>query len=540
MNEAIFTPSPTADQPADPPLLDQPPHVARNLVLGVMLFLALEAAVFRTGFYPQALAPESYAGHVHHFVEWTANHPTSSECEIALFGDSRIAEGFSAKTADNLYPGQGIRFRNFGTPGASLRVQYYLLRQVDPRANRFSTIALALDNYDDLSQSEDLSDRAMDLRFVTELLRYEDAVDFSSSFPSARCQIEAAATCLLKGHAYKLDLQDFLGAPIKRLDIVNSLRGSDFDWAYDYEGRSESLAGVKFDGARLTFPPHATPQQIADLQGRLDQAHRDPVLNSRYRRQWLGRIVDRYRDSPTKLVVLQMPRCPFDWNPSHHPDTTTIDMLRTANNTAVLDRHLFESFEQPEFFGDSLHLNHEGREAFSRQCAAILVQSSATTAKYHDRPPVGNSSLWVESGTGHFELLLEPTAPHMPLADGFYDRDAGVNYVKPEFWFSLPAARGAGIVKVTGYMHPLLARLLPITVTAESNAAGTIKTVITRDGPFEFEVPCTAPADPAKADRIRFTVDKSLSPKSANINNDERALSVGIVKIEYLATSNDK
>ena len=522
-------------------MADQPAHVARNLVLGVMLFLALEAAVFRTGLYPRGLAPDSYAGHIHHFAEWTANHPTSSEVEIALFGDSRIAEGFSAKTADSLYAGQSIRFLNFGTPGASLRVQYYLLRQVDPHANRFNTIALALDNYDELSQSEDLSDRAMDLRFVTELLGYEDAIEFSSSFPSTRGQIEAAASCLLKGHAYKLDLQDFLGAPVKRLDIVNSLRGTDFDWAYEYEGRSESFAGFEFDGTRLTFPPHATPQQIADLQGRLDQVRREPFPNARYRRQWLGRIVDRYRESPTKLVILQMPRGPFDWNPSHRPDTTTIDMLgAAASNIAVLDRHLFESFERPKLFGDSLHLNHEGREAFSKQCAAILAQSLAPPAKQRVRSPTENSSLWVESRPDHFELLLEPTAPHLPLADGFYDRDAGVNYVKPEFWFSLPTARVAGVVKVTGYMHPLLARLLPITVTVESNAAGTVKTVISKDGPFEFEVPCAAPADPAKSDRIRFTVDKSLAPKSANINNDERALSVGIVKVEYLATSLDK
>jgi hypothetical protein len=128
----------------------------------------------------------------------------------------------------------------------------------------------------------------------------------------------------------------------------------------------------------------------------------------------------------------------------------------------------------------------------------------------------------------------------LPLADGFYKRDAGVNYVTPEFWFTLPAARDAGVVKVTGYMHPSLAKILPITMTAKSNAADMVKTVISKDGYFEFEVPCAAPNRPATADRISFTLDKSLVPKSANISNDERALSVGVVKIEYLAKSVDK
>jgi hypothetical protein len=407
MDHVNSTPSPVADQPA---------HVARNFVLGVMLFLALEAAVFRSGLYPKLLTPDSYAGHIHHFVEWTASHPASSEREIALFGDSRIAEGFSARIADSLYAGQGIRFLNFGTPGASLRVQFYLLRQVDPQANRFSSIALALDNYDDLSTSEDLSDRAMDLRFVTELVRYEDAMDFASSFSSARGQTEAAATCLLKGHAYKLDLQDFLESPLQRLKIANALRGSGFDWAYEYTGRPESLAGIEFDGTRLTFPPQATPQQIADLQGRLDEVRREPFPNSRYRREWLGRIVDRYRDSPTKLIVLQMPRGPFDWNPPHRPDTLTIESLRTARNVLVLDRQAFESLEQPKLFRDPLHLNHEGREAFSRQSAAILAQSAATTEKQGGRPPPAESSLWVESRPGL--LQANPGTNRAPLAAG--------------------------------------------------------------------------------------------------------------------------
>jgi|GEM_PF-585051 hypothetical protein len=531
MDHAQSTHSQTADGPA---------HVVRNLVLGVLLFLGIEAAVFRSGVYPQVLTPDSYAGHIHHFVEWTAKNPASSESEIALFGDSRAAEGFSAKIADSLYADQGLRFLNFATPGATLRVQYYLLRQIDPHANRFSTVALGIDNYDDLSTSEDLSDRSMDLRFLTELLRYEDAIEFPSSFPSKRARTEAAATCLLKGHAYKLDLQDFLESPAKRLRIVKPLRDSGFDWGYEYTGRSISLAGFAFDGSRLKFPPTATREQIADLQGRLDQVHYNPLSSARYRREWLGRIVDRYRESPTHLIMLQMPRGPFNWIPAHPADTTTIDSLRTSRNVSILDRHVFEHLENPKFFADSLHLNHEGREAFSRQSAAILAQSTVTSAKRTIGPPAVEPSLWVASGPGNYEMVLEPTAPHMPLAAGFYKRDAGLNYVTPQFWFTLPAARDVGAVKVTGYLNPLLARLLPITMTAKLNDADTAKTLISKDGSFEFEVPCAAPDVPAKADRLSFRVDKTLVPKSANINNDERALSVGIVKIEYMATSVNK
>jgi hypothetical protein len=522
------------------PTVDQPGHVVRNFLLSMMLFLVLEAAVFRSGFYPKWLAPDSYAGRIHHFVNWTANHPASGDSEIALMGDSRVAEGFSAKIADSLYADKGIRFFNLGMPGASLRVQFYLLRQVDPHCNRFNTIALALDNYDDLSQSEDLSNREMDLRFVSELVGYEDAMDFPSSFPSRHCQIEAAATCLLKGHAYKLDLQDFLQSPRKRLNVVNSLRDSDFDWAYEYTGGQENLGAIKFDGHGLTFPPHASQQQIGDLQGRLAEVRRQPFDNSDYRHRWLGRIVDRYRDRRTELIVLQMPRGPFNWTPPHHPATTTIDLLRTERHVNVFDREIFGTLERAALFRDSLHLNHDGREAFSKQCAALLVQPPAATAKPLKPLPTAKPSLWVESEPGRYEAQLEGPAPHLPLADGFYDRGAGVNNIKPEFWFSLPDARGAGVLKLTGYMHPLLARLLPITVTAQVNAQSTVKTMISKDGFFEIEIACAAPVDPTKPDRITFTVDKSLSPKAAGINDDARALSVGIVKIEFLAKPTEK
>jgi hypothetical protein len=524
-------------QSPDSPKTGQPAHVARDLILGVILFLALESALFRSGYYSKLLAPESYAGRVHHFVEWTANHPARGQREVALFGDSRVAEGFSAKIADEVYDGEGIRFLNFGTPGASLRVQYYLLREVDPHANRFDKIAIGLDNYDDLSTSEDLSDRAMDLRFVTELLRYEDVVDFPPSFTSSRGQNDAAATCLLKGHGYKLDLQDFLGSPRKRLETVDSLSDSDFDWAYEYSGRPESLAGVAFDGMRLTFPPSATQEAVADLQGRLNETRRQPFPNGPYRREWLGRIVDRYRDSSTRLIIFQMPRGPFVWKPPHRADTVTVDSLRTVRNVIVIDQNRFSSFERPSLFRDSLHLNQDGREAFSKQCAALIVRSSDGNANGVDHPPTAQSSLWRESEPGNYEAVLEPAAPHLPLADGFYERGAGVNYVKPEFWLTLPPARGAGLVKVTGYMHPLLKRLLPLTVTAEPAAGETVKSVIAKDGWFEFQVSCPAPADLAKSDRVQFTIDKCMAPKAAGIGNDERPLSIGIVKIEFLATS---
>ena len=53
-----------------------------------------------------------------------------------------MAEGFSAKLANEYRPEDGFRFINFGVSGTGDRVWYYLVRDVDPHRDRYAAITI--------------------------------------------------------------------------------------------------------------------------------------------------------------------------------------------------------------------------------------------------------------------------------------------------------------------------------------------------------------------------------------------------------------
>ncbi len=87
---------------------------------------------------------------------------------------------------------------------------------------------------------------------------------------------------------------------------------------------------------------------------------------ARFQREWLGRIVDRYRTSRTKLIFVRLARGPIP-----RPDylvkklSSSIRELAGRPNVVLAPEHLFDALERPENFKDALHLNKDGVEKFS-------------------------------------------------------------------------------------------------------------------------------------------------------------------------------
>ncbi len=115
------------------------------------------------------------------------------------------------------------------------------------------------------------------------------------------------------------------------------------------------------------FPAGLTPY----TQGFINDSLFTPLPPDRgrltmYFRYWFGRIVDRYRDSGTKIIFLQVPRAPVPM-PYHSPKRdSSIRQLASRPNVIVLDEHVFDELERPEFFIDAVHLNGDGMAKFSR------------------------------------------------------------------------------------------------------------------------------------------------------------------------------
>ncbi len=345
----------------------------RWTISSLFVFLIVEGLIFRTGWYENYLEPESSAGVVEDRLYWLRTHAPGSVPEILVVGDSRVGEGFSAPAADDA-AGKRVRFWNFGVAGATPRVWYYELRDADPTRRRFAAIVFALDHYSDEDGDPPVEDRITDLNFAIARLRLTDCPDFAFSMSSFAYRGKAFAGCLLKGIPLRSDLQHFL-ANI-RLRIARSKQFHDLGLEYinDYDGRDSNLHGLSADLAtrKIHFPPGIDAEQHDTIVSTVTP---DPAPDTgqvtAYRQHWLGRILDVYKDSPTRIVFLQLPRAPLRI-PENPVPPRFLTAALTRPRVTALPRETFEDLERPELFFDGYHLNRAGRALFSARLAELV------------------------------------------------------------------------------------------------------------------------------------------------------------------------
>ena len=95
-----------------------------------------------------------------------------------------------------------------------------------------------------------------------------------------------------------------------------------------------------------------------------------------YRKRWLGKILDLYSGSRTRIVFLALPRGPAP-RPDASPQVESHSVREFGRRSGVilLPERAFESVEYPEFYFDGLHLNSRGRERFSALLAKLIIKT---------------------------------------------------------------------------------------------------------------------------------------------------------------------
>jgi hypothetical protein len=346
--------------------------------VGVLLCVVADQAIFGSGWYLQFLDPDSLAGHSELTLQSERNRPPSLVPEVAIIGNSMMAEGFSAKIADAESSGR-LRFANLSVPGSTPRSWYYQVRATDPDGKRYRAIVLQAEEYSDEDGFAPMADRISDLHLIDGWLSLRDAADFAFSYHDPRLRFEALRGAVLKGYVFKSDLQAFLEAPSKRLERVAQFRRGYAGWTYDYEGHHESLSGMSVDWAhdRIVFP--------AGVPARIQQSVRETVLRkrapltgmqARYRQLWFGRILNHYRLSQARIIFIRPPRGPavnIDFDRADEP--STIRRFASRPEVTVVPAETFQSLESPENFWDELHMNTTGRNQFSRMLAREVEQA---------------------------------------------------------------------------------------------------------------------------------------------------------------------
>jgi hypothetical protein len=174
---------------------------------------------------------------------------------------------------------------------------------------------------------------------------------------------------ILKGTALQADVHDFLLHPRERIALVNLNRKGWAGWTYDYDDEERSMAGVSVNWKTrlITLPPGTEPtyRQIFD-QTLLRKPAPPNGMVREYSLQWIGRIVDRYRDSPTRIVFIRLPRGPIA-PLSDVPLNPQSSLRQFAKRPRVYigDPMRYAQLERPDYFKDPLHLNRPGAHEFS-------------------------------------------------------------------------------------------------------------------------------------------------------------------------------
>ena len=354
------------------PLASRPgPRILTGFAAAFLALFLIDAIVFRSGLYPSILDTDSSTGRLELVLSSEAKRQATGGHRILVTGDSRM--GLLVRTANQLSPQLGYTFGFIGVAGTRPRCWYYMLRDVDPTARRYAALVLPVGDYDDEDTYDDQEEWTADLRYVVARLRLGDVLDFAGSYRSVRRKWQALRGGLFKGVVYSEDFQAFLSNPAARIAYVSRAKRDWPQWADNYEPEQRNLKGLSVDWKawKVTFPEGLTDAERRIFENVLlmrpvPQTGRCAV----YRRRWFGRIIERYRGTGTRLIFIRLPRGPVLRPDSlAHKTSSSIREFASHPHVTLLDEHLFESLERPEFYYDPLHLNAEGAARFSTMLA---------------------------------------------------------------------------------------------------------------------------------------------------------------------------
>lgn len=357
--------------PLVPSISPRPLHVGRNLLLGVLTFVVLDAVVFHTRLYTSILSPDSYAGRLALLTRVEKERVPSGVKEVLVLGDSRIAEGFSAAVADEISSADGLKFVNLAEPASTVVIWYYILRKIDPTAQRYSAIIIPYGTGWEPDTAEELR-----ISMAAPLLHYGDCFRFASAFRQWSARFRAFTACIFRGSAYQSDVVNLVGDPAGRLASIKS-EPTRLRSRAAYEGRNYDIAGTSYNPKtrQVSFPPNLTEAQrqvITQSVKPRPESEREHFVE--LQRAWMQRIFDYYSKSSTAIILTPVPRSPFGELTGLSVKGDSAFPIALSKRAAFsLPEQTFDFLEKPEYYFDGYHLNAKGRRKFTEKLVSELV-----------------------------------------------------------------------------------------------------------------------------------------------------------------------
>jgi hypothetical protein len=356
--------------PTEPTTSPRPVHVGRNLLLGIAAFICVDGVIFHSGLYVSILAPDSYAGRVAEITRAEKERAPSGLKEVLVLGDSRLAEGFSTTLANELGSSSGLKFVSLAEPAASANTWYYMVRDVDPTTRRYSAIVIPYGIGYEPNSADPLR-----ISMTAPLLRYGDCFHFASRFQRWSGRFRAFTACILRGSAYQDDVVDLLGRPFARIRSLRQESTRVHSRAV-YKGRDYDLVGTSYDATtgHVTFAAKLTEaQRLAFRKSLLQPSQSETEYSLKLQREWIPRIINRYSNSPTAIVLTPVPRGPFVQLPGFSRQYDSVLPSSVFQRATSLPGHMFDFLENPEYYFDAFHLNAKGRQRFTEALVSELM-----------------------------------------------------------------------------------------------------------------------------------------------------------------------
>lgn len=348
----------------------------------LVVFLAINIAIFSSGFYAKFLTFSSMQGFAHHIVSSSKDVPINKDESIFIIGDSRITEGFNAGDANLLMKNSKIHYLNAGMGGASLRIWYYLLKEIDPDANRFNYIVVTLPSFRNSPPFDaGYEGRMLDADFLAPLISSNDFLNFIDHQTGYLNKFILLNRMIIASINYSNDFFDLILHPLNRIDGYKWRKKVSLNYGDEYKGNTENMAGLSIDkfGNILSYPlrlNNIQKEQITKYLSSIKNTQSNEIVKAvDYKNYWLRKILDRYKNTSTKVVIMRLPSTPLPVYLSDYsyPLLSVIEENRNAKNPIIVPEDSFLDLEALDNFWDMQHLNAVGR---SRLTTAITQKIS--------------------------------------------------------------------------------------------------------------------------------------------------------------------
>lgn len=418
--------------------------VLAQILSALVLFLCATYILFYTGVYKAYLDPNSSTGAFEVGLRRIEKSSLDIRKDVLVLGDSRVFSGLDVATADKSSQGK-LNFLNAGIPGTTPRCWFIFEHALSEQSLSYRAVVIPVDTYSDDDSaigSIDGDNREMDLHYIALETPLSQIFKISSSFPESRLRIDSFFELLLRGSLIRQDIQAFFASPLERLEELKKPSN-------DPATRAGSLIGlsVNYTRHKIVLPPayHDVDQSL--YQAELLHKAAPSASYAKYRREWLGPIVEHYRHLGIPVVFVRIPTRPIHQT-TPGPPSGVLEDFASSSGVTLVDQSYPVSLEQPRYFIDADHLNDTGARLFSAWLGREVIdtlqhntfRSSPDRAPMHANVPQQDNT---QAAMHRFPLIAKIVsfmAVGVPILFQSFEFMAFVLVVLVAYWF-IPSFR---------------------------------------------------------------------------------------------------